>query len=389
MKILFVCRSINIGGIPNVILRAARGLIERGHEIHVCAQGGVMAPEFRQAGIRLHLTGPTPFNRPSLALLLRRERFDLIHADNSTAGEDVLTAFRWASLNESKRPAFVVAIHGLFPPRITVDACLPRTDRMIVFDTSTTARLRRLEGMTEHPIEMVRRPVQARDVPIRDEQLRGEQLRGEQPPHFVLVSRLSKSKSVGAVAAIEAVAELEGAHPGLHLTIVGEGSRRQSLQKLANELNARRHREIVRLVGALKDPFPLMATATGVIGTAMVAMEALFHEIPVVAAGYQGYGTVTPDNLDEAIECNFGDAVLEPRPISKTLILDGLSHILSTRDSPGEKAALAIVAQRLRRDHSESAVAMGLESIYQETVLAHAARGFTSHSALLKRNPFL
>lgn len=376
MKLLFVCRSINIGGIPNVLLRAARGLIARGHEIHVSAQGGAMAPEFRQAGIRLHLTGPTPFNRPALALLLRRERFDLVHADNSTAGKDVLTAFQWAGLSGPLRPAFVVAVHGLFPSRITVDPCLPRTDCVIVFDTSTTTRLRRLEGMAEQPIKMVRRPVEARDIPARC----------AEPPHFVLVSRLSKSKSVGAVAAIEAVAELEAANPGLRLTIVGEGSQRKPLQKMASELNARRGREVVRLVGALKDPFPLMATATGVIGTAMVAMEALFHEIPVVAAGYQGYGTVTPDNVEEAIECNFGDAVLSPRPISKTLILDGLSHILSTRDSPDEMAALGTIAARLRCGHSEEAVATGLEGIYQETVLSHAARGSTNQPALLKRN---
>lgn len=364
MKILYVCRSVNIGGIPNVLLRAAHGLIPHQHEIHLSAQNGLMAPEFRQAGVQLHLTGPTPFNRFQLALLLKREKFDLVHADNSTAGEDVLTAFKWAGLSESKRPAFVVAVHGLFPPRVSCDPCLPRTDCVIVFDTSTARRLRCLDGMAQHPIKMVRRPVEAYDLPIC----------AKKPPHFVYVSRLSKSKSVGARAAIEAVAELEKDYPGLHLTIVGEGSQRKELQKIGRALNMCRNREVVRFTGALKEPFSLMATATGVIGTAMVAMEALFHEIPVVAAGYQGYGTVTPDNLDEAIECNFGDAVLEPRSITKTLIFDGLKHILTQRGSPNEKIALCIIAERLRREHSEEAVAIGLELIYRDTVETHKAK---------------
>ncbi|PQV62612.1 Glycosyltransferase involved in cell wall bisynthesis [Abditibacterium utsteinense] len=365
MKILYVCRSVNIGGIPNVLLRAAHGLIPRQHEIHLSAQNGLMAPDFKRAGVQFHPTGPTPFNRPQLALLLKRERFDLIHADNSTAGEDVLSAFQWAGISEAKRPAFVVAVHGLFPPRVTCDPCLPRTDCVIVFDTSTTTRLRRLDGMAQHPITMVRRPVEAYEIPVCP----------QHPPHFVFVSRLSKSKSVGARAAIEAVAELEKEVPGLHLTIVGEGSQRKPLQKMARALNTCRSREVVRFTGALKAPFPLMATATGVIGTAMVAMEALFHEIPVVAAGYQGYGNVTPDNLDEAIECNFGDAVLEPRPITKPLIFDGMKHILSERNSPQEKAALRAIAKRLQREHSEEAIAIGLERIYQKAVETHKSNG--------------
>lgn len=361
MKILYVCRSIGIGGIPNVRLRAAHGLIPRGHEIHLLGQSGVMAPEFRKAGVHLHLCGPSPLNRLQLALLLRRERFDLVEADNSTAGEDVLAAFQLAGLSGAKRPAFVVAVHGLFPARITCDPCLPRTDCVLVFDVSTLTRLRRLEGMADQPIKMVRRPVEAYDFPVQP----------EAPPHFVFVSRLSKSKAVGARAAIEAIAELEATHPGLHLTIVGEGSQRKELQKLACDLNKRKNRKVVALTGALKEPFPLMARATGVIGTAMVAMEALFHEIPVVAAGYQGYGTITPDNLDEAIECNFGDAVLETRPITKTLLFDGLKHILTEHDSANEKAALRTIAERLRRDHSEKVVATGLERIYWETIEKH------------------
>ncbi|WP_157947720.1 glycosyltransferase [Abditibacterium utsteinense] len=123
MKILYVGRSCHIGGVPNVRLRAAHGLIPCGHEIHLLAKGGPIASEFKKAGVRLHLTGPTPLNRLHLALLFKRERFDLVHADNSTAGEDVLAAFRFAKLTDSNRPAFVVAVHGLFPPRITCDPC--------------------------------------------------------------------------------------------------------------------------------------------------------------------------------------------------------------------------------------------------------------------------
>lgn len=367
MKILYVCRSINIGGIPNVLLRAAQGLIPKGHEIHLSAQNGVMAPEFRKAGVHLHLTAPTPFNRLQVALLLKRERFDLVHADNSTAGEDVLAAFKWAGLNESRRPVFVVAVHGLFGPHVTCDPCLPRTDCVIVFDTSTIQRLRQLQGMENQTLKLVRRPVEAYDIAAR----------APTTPHFVFVSRLSKSKSVAARAAraaIEAVAELEEAYPGLHLTIVGEGSRRKELQAIALQLNTDKKRQVVRLTGALKKPFPLMAQATGVIGTAMVAMEALFHEIPVVAAGYQGYGIVTPDNLEAAIECNFGDAVMEPRPITKTLLMEGMQQILTERDSPQGKVARRLVAERLRREHSVDAVAAGLERIYQETLAIHSTK---------------
>jgi hypothetical protein len=161
--------------------------------------------------------------------------------------------------------------------------------------------------------------------------------------------------------------------PEIRLTIVGDGSKRKELQGFADEVNARKGREAVSLVGAIKDPFPLMASATGVIGTAMVAMEALFHDIPVVAAGYQGYGTIGPDNLAEATECNFGDAVLEPRVATKELVIEGLRHILVERDSPQEKADRKEVGERIRAEHSEEVVGRGLERIYQDVIKAHSS----------------
>jgi glycosyltransferase involved in cell wall biosynthesis len=363
MKILYVGRSCQIGGVPNVRLRAAHGLMPLGHEIHLLSQGGPMAAEFKKAGVHFHLTGPTPFNRLHLAFLLKRGRFDVIHADNPAAGEDVLAALRWAKMSEADRPAFIIAVHGIFDAKITASPSLPLCDRVLVFDTSTITRLKQLEGMAGQVFEMVRRPVEARDVPVAPGDV----------PHFVFVSRLSKTKAIAAKATIAAVDELaQMGWPEIRLTIVGDGSKRKELQGLADEVNARRGREVVSVVGAIKDPFPLMASATGVIGTAMVAMEALFHDIPVVAAGYQGYGTIGPDNLTEATECNFGDAVLEPRVATKELVLEGLRHILVERDSPQEKSDRKEVGERIRAQHSEEVVARGLERIYRDAIKAHS-----------------
>ena len=175
---------------------------------------------------------------------------------------------------------------------------------MLAFDEGALSRLREISFLKQRTLRLVRRPVEARDI----------QAMGAGADHVVMVSRLSKSKSRGALAAIQAISELRATFPTLHLTIVGNGSARAQVQARADEINAQHGGKVVKLVGALTDPLPTMSGAACVVGTAYVALEALYHGIPVVAVGYDGYGLITPENLAEAVDCNFGDSLRGPQP---------------------------------------------------------------------------
>jgi glycosyltransferase involved in cell wall biosynthesis len=369
MKILLVGRNCHVGGGCTFRYRASLGLLARGHEVSLAAQGGPMADKFRAAGVKVHTLLPTPFNRFQLKGLLNHGGFDVVHACNPTAGDDVFMA------SGKRKPHFgyVQSIHGVLPPSVKSAAgnpSLTQSDEILCFDRFALESLQKLPGMEHRTIRHVPRPVEKRS----------EKVQQQTPPLLTMVSRLSKSKGKTALAAIEAVDTLQSEYPGLSLHIVGDGSLRGEVQRRCTEVNAKYGKTLCEAPGASVDPFPAMTSASGVIGTAYVALEALFHEIPVIASGYEGYGVVTPENLDFAVDCNFGDSwsgddkVDLHKEITTELMLDGFRTVLSRAGIPEGRAASAEIRRRLEMNHSLDQVAQRLEAVYALAIAAKERR---------------
>ncbi len=376
MKILFVLRNLKVGGGTTFLLRAALGLLARGHEVEVAAQNGAMKTRLQEIGVRVHLLPPTPFNRPQLWALLRRD-FDIVHACNPTAGDDIVWALRrlakrprqtknlqnpqkmkgsGAVSSALDSPAFVLSIHGNLPDYVEGNVCLREAREVLTFDQSALDRLRKIEWMRPD-VHLLPRPVERRDLKVGP----------ADPPHFVMVSRLSKTKGPAALAAIEAVEKIESRFPGLSLTVFGEGSARDSVLARAGNLNAKLGREAVKAPGSVTDPFEAMHSAAAVIGTSYVALEALFHAIPVVAAGYEGFGVIEESNLDEAVACNFGDGFPGVQPqVTAEWLSAGFERVLTHFNTPQGRAELERMRARLESQHSLDAVAARLEHIYRK-----------------------
>jgi len=53
VRILFLSTHLNTGGITSYLFTMAKGLIRRGHQVHVATSGGNMEKEFLTAGVRL------------------------------------------------------------------------------------------------------------------------------------------------------------------------------------------------------------------------------------------------------------------------------------------------------------------------------------------------
>lgn len=354
MKILFVLRNLKVGGGTTFLLRAAMGLIARGHQVEVAAQPGEMKGRLQSVGVRVHLLPPTPFNRLQLRALLKRD-FDIVHACNPTAGDDIVWVMRHLSPSKS-RFAFVLSIHGNLPDYVEGNVCLREAHEVMTFDQSALNRLNKIEWMRARQVHLISRPVEKRDLTVGP----------TAPPHLVMVSRLSKTKGPAALAAIEAVEALEPRFPGLSLTIFGEGSARDSIGGRARQLNQKLGREAIHAPGSVTDPFRAMAGAAAVIGTSYVALEALFHAIPVLAAGYEGYGVVDENNLKDAVDCNFGDGFpgVQPR-VTAQWLLPGFERVLTHFSTPAGRAELERMRARLEANHSLDAVAARLETIYQ------------------------
>lgn len=109
--------------------------------------------------------------------------------------------------------------------------------------------------------------------------------------NLVAAGRLEDQK--GFDLAIEAIALAKSAN--VHLTILGEGSRREMLEKLIQERNVQ---DRVHLVGYRQNPYPFYGKADGFLlssrfeGFPNVVLESLFIGTPVVATPIAGLNSI-------------------------------------------------------------------------------------------------
>lgn len=347
MKLLFAARDAKIGGPSTFLARSLRGLSEGAHELHLAAQGGPMRARFESLGVRFHRVWPSPFNRVVLKKLLRAEQFDVVHALNAVVGDDVLAALPGAS----KLP-LVVSVHGKLSEKRANNACLRAASAVVAFDDEAAQSLESFSFLRGTTVHRVPRPVEPRWEPG------ARPPRGENPT-VVVLSRLSKRKSAGAMALLEAAPALKARFPELRIEIVGDGSHAREVVARARSVGP-----WVQWHGALADPFPVLERAHVVVGTAYVALESLFHEIPVVGAGYTGFGLVTLENLDEAIACNIGDSPRAGLPeIEASWMERDVARALDGEVSSHE------IAEIVRGRHDYRVTAARLEAIYRDVAI--------------------
>jgi glycosyltransferase involved in cell wall biosynthesis len=115
---------------------------------------------------------------------------------------------------------------------------------------------------------------------------------------IVTVGRLAPVK--GHALLLEAVHDLRGRGTEAHLTLIGDGPKRDELERRAEELGVL---DLVTFTGAVgQDEITrhysgadLYAHASFAEGLPVVVMEAMAHGLPVVAAGVMGVGEIVVD----------------------------------------------------------------------------------------------
>ncbi|MBB1628815.1 glycosyltransferase [Achromobacter sp. UMC71] len=132
------------------------------------------------------------------------------------------------------------------------------------------------------PLENVREQSARRPAPGPAAASMAAAAAGQAPYHVVAVGRLEAVKDYATL--IDAAALLDD--PGIHFTILGEGSEHAALQK---RIDARASRSPVTLAGHIDNPFPVIAGAGAFALTSLresfgnVLVEALCLGVPVIS----------------------------------------------------------------------------------------------------------
>ena len=298
MKILVFGRKLDVGGTEvNTIDLTAALRDFHGHDVVLFATPGPMLKLVEEKGLRfLPAPDATPNRRhPSSARMgalrdaVQRERPDLIHV------------WEWVQCLD----AYYLAQFILRIPMVVTEMSMS-VNRLLPKAVPTTFGTPELvdhaRALGRGPLELIVPPV---DVHLNAPDAAYPQLFRQQygikdtDMTLVTVSRLegwlkgeSLRQTINAVRAL-------GRELPLRLVIVGDGSARTELERLAWETNTDLGRSAVVLTGTLLDPRPAYAAADIVIGMGGSALRGMAFGKPVIIVGEQGFSApLTPDTAE-------------------------------------------------------------------------------------------
>jgi len=293
VRLLLVVDSLEVGGAERQVVDLAVALRRKGYGVTVaCSVTGDLSGALEEADIpvrpllrRLVKRRLSPAYAWRLRRLLRKERFDLVHAHIyasvvaatiATLGSDmplVITEHteatwqdwraRWVSRWVYRRVARIIAV-------------------------STPIRRRLIERDKVHPdlIAIIPNAVVSAPEPSADApppaELRERPLAG-------VVARLQPEKGVANF--LKAAARVAPQFPEAHFVVAGDGPLRQQLADLAADLGLERR---VHFLGFRSDASELMRFLDVLVvpslseGSPLVTLEALAAGVPVVASAVGG-----------------------------------------------------------------------------------------------------
>lgn len=295
MRILHIIESLEFGGAEKVLVDLANEFAKQQHAVTIlCLKriGALRAALDARVEVEcLHLAEGSHYVLPwQLARMIRRERYDVVHAHT------------WGVLYESalggllaKSPAVVFTSHGNYPPPAhSLLRRIKRRARLVL-----EGRVLRRIDMTVPVSDAIKHEISTREPTARIETIHNgiEVLPLVEPPGRPLRGNVFRLITVGRMAPVknhalllEAVAELRN-DVQVQLDIVGDGSERAAMEKLAHSLGVAGQ---VRFLGFRNDVRAHLAHADVFVitsdyeGISIAILEAMRAGLPVVATDVGG-----------------------------------------------------------------------------------------------------
>lgn len=295
MKILVYAHRLEVGGTQVNAIELATALRDlHGLEVVMFAQPGPMVRLIEEKGL-CFLPAPDARFHPSLARMralrdaVRREKPDLIHAWDWWQCLDAYYAVHLPMRIPMVVSDMMMELTRVLPKR------LPTTFGVPELVAKAKAANRRQVELVVPPVDVrYNAPGVVDPQPFRDHYgiAKGD-------ISLVTVSRLTDwMKAESLIRTVDAIRTLGHDLP-LRLIIVGEGSARARLERLASEANAELGRSAVICTGALLDPRPAYAAADIIVGMGGSALRGMAFGKAVIIVGERGFSSLlTPESAE-------------------------------------------------------------------------------------------
>jgi glycosyltransferase involved in cell wall biosynthesis len=377
IRLLLVVDSLEVGGAERQVVDLAIALRRNGYGVTVaCSVAGDLSGVLEEAGVPVRpLLGRLAKRRLSLAYarrlrrILRRERFDLVHAHIYAS----VVAAAIATLRTDV--PLVITEHTEaswqnWRARWVSRWVYRRVERIIAVSTPIRRRLIERDGVHPDLTTIIPNAVVSASKPPADAPLPVE-LRGR--PLVGVVARLQPEKGVANF--LRAAARVAPQFPEAHFIVAGDGPLRQELAALTEDLGLR---ERVHFLGFRSDASALIKTLNVLVvpsvteGSPLVTLEAMAAGVPVVASAVGGI----PDQIRHDKE-----GLLIP-PGDTDAFGDALIALL--RDPDRARRLGEAGRRRATSRFSHATMVWQIEDVYRDVLGHPAARSVTPEEPELR-----
>lgn len=338
-SVAFIIDELEVGGTQRQLYLTATGLAARGWHVEVVCLHPIlaMAPDFREAGIAVHVIPKT--RRIDVQLLFALRRFlstrgiDLVHAFSSTAEFYGGVAARLAGAR------FIGSIRNAADPLPLLHRAGKRIADRLADAVVANARAGRDDGISRGLVSRQRVQVIPNGLDLKrftaDEGERAHaRLRFGVPldaPVIVSVGRLVAQKGWDTI--VDVARHVLAAHPGARFMVVGDGPLRQVIDAQVAACGIAS--QVVR-VGECRDIRPALFAADIYLhasrweGMSNAIMEAMAARLPVVASAVGGTPELVHDGCTGFL-FPVGDGRAAADPICRLIADPAVRRILGER----------------------------------------------------------
>lgn len=302
MKVLFLTTHLNTGGITSYLYTLAKGLIQRGHSVHIGSSAGNMQAAFEKIGAKIiilnirtksEMSPKIYFSLGALKSYIKANSIDIIHAH--TRVTQVMGHFSTQALGIP----LVTTCHGFFKPRLFRKIFPCWGERVIAISAAVQKHLQEDFHVPQEKIAQVSNGIDLKSFPLIDEKQRqaGKQKFGlSTEPTVGIIARLSQVK--GQDVLIAAMREVIKKIPQAQLFIIGEGKTEESLKKLTKDYQLEKSVHFLSMLNQTRDGLMLLdvfAMPSRQEGLGISVIEAQSCGLAVVASKVGGLPSLIED----------------------------------------------------------------------------------------------
>ena len=298
-KILFIVRTMGLGGTENVVLQLCEILSDKVNKIVVCSSGGVHEKKLHEMGIKHYAIPDIASKNPidmwktyrSIKNIIYREQITIVHSHHRMA------AF-YTELAAPKEVIKVANAHNTFTDKKKLTQLAYRNTKVVAVGEMVKKNLTEYFRIPDDQVCVIHNAVKSFDgnsIPVeilKQEHTKGKVLIGN-------IGRLSEQKGISYF--LDAAAITKKTHPEAFFVIVGEGELKAQLEEKATQLGLQKN---VVFLGYRSDIQNVMSQLDFIVlsslweGLPLTPIEAFSVGKTVIGTAVDGTPEIIRDGVD-------------------------------------------------------------------------------------------